>query len=314
MFAQVMRKFALFLICIFFFAVSGAFAQEYEGEDYAGEDLPLSNPFYQPYAGDFYVETGLGYHLLKTQAAFNNVNYNSKESNISSTLNVKYGITDRFIAGVSTDVLIQNDFEESLSGAIPNPSNTSATERGLVQPSISMLGRLLGTRREDWILDIQGQFRLGNKDSKNYQVFFPNNEIDAQIGLGSNSGNWTYAITSHIQYWQFSSLDTKNDKNDKVATATQLQLQYDFSIFYIRSGGGVIKYLDQRSASSPILSKALAVFSAELGIVPSDGLVINASASFVPGTSGTGVFSGIPNTTIKITDLFILSVSIGAKF
>lgn len=132
--------------------------------------LPVSNPFFLPYARDFQLSfqgAAMQSRVRTDMPAQNAIGLffpaiysETTASNYSASLAIRYGFFDRFGAGISTDYFIPGSSATTKTGTSTTFASLSAAD-GFTGPEFSLYGRFAGTRPGQFYLDAMLAARPG---------------------------------------------------------------------------------------------------------------------------------------------------------
>lgn len=299
MFAQAVKK----IIIILLIAATPVFCDDEAGEE-TGE-LSLTSPFYLPYAEEFTVEGGIAVYSRGTKIELLSLSGTRETSSKAgyAALTARYGFTDRIALGVFAKYMIRQDFAQTQTGVLAASPAIRSTNNGFYDIGFSLSARLLGTRREEWYLNVEAAFAPGIRDNNNFSFSYPNNQYVSKLSFGRGVGDWTFGVIGSVLYYQSSSYDTTNEKNDETMGAAQLLLQYDFPRFYFRLSPGVVKFLDNRSNTDALKKKVFPAGTVELGFPLSDDSLLSAGLLVVPSQSANSSSGGTNFSVSSVTQV-----------
>jgi len=268
-------------------AVTGLFAIEF---DDAKEELNLRSPFYRPYAGDWIARMQGQYtsQNFSMNLTFPQGSKSTQTDDYSSILTLGYGITNRISTAVSAKYTFAQPYNETNTGVLAAKGDEHSAKSGFADPTISLTGRLWGTMRDEWTLNVDVAFAPGITDANNFRISTPNNRFAASLLFGRNFSNFTLGVQESFSYYQDSTVDTTNQKNGQQILASALLAQYDFFNFYFQVTGAMINFVDTRSQSDALRKRPLANFGGTLGFECSDNLLVSTNFSWTSGVQGQG--------------------------
>lgn len=267
---------------------SNVFANDGDDE----QELKLTSPFYRPYEGDWVVRTLFSQnsqsYAIDRQSPVGSKTTNKNDDH--SQLSLAYGMTDTLVIGVSAKYMFQQQYNETNTGSFASKPDTSSTNSGFYDPTFNLIACLLGKMRDEWALLLQFAFTPGIQDSNNFLFSYPNNQYLTSLLFGRNFGDFNFGVSLADQYYQNSSADTNNVKNDQQIVATGFVAQYDITDFYLRATGGFSEYVDQRSLNDPTRQQVTPSASGEIGYLCSDDFLISANISWTSAVTGSSSF------------------------
>ncbi|MBS0618214.1 MAG: hypothetical protein JSR44_08505 [Spirochaetes bacterium] len=256
--------------------------------DDAKDELDLRSPFYMPYAGDWVARMQAQYtsQNFSMNLAFPQGSKSAQTDDYSSIITLVYGITDRISMAASTKYTLAQEYNETNTGAFAAKGDEHSTKSGFADPTISVTGRLWGTLRDEWTLNVAAAFTPGITDANNFRISTPNNRFATSVLFGRNFNNITLGIQESFSYYQDSAVDSTNQKNGQQTLASALVAQYDFFSFYIQATGAIINFVDARSQSDGLRKQPLGNFGATFGVECSESLLFSANFSWTTGLQG----------------------------
>ncbi len=282
----------------------------------AGNELPVSSPFFKPYEGDFLLELGMSYKIqsstLTLPALSSTRETRTKESATGFALT--YGIAEYFSMGVSGKYMADQNYSIAQSGiAFAGNPGTQSRNKGFYDPGFQLGIRALGTRTEEWFFNIDLGFVPGIKDSNNFLFSWPNDQYLAGLLVGKDFGQWSVGLISTAQYYAPSSLDKSDEKNNQLLSNNQMFVQLDCELLYIRLSGGTVKFLDKASNENAVKKKFFATGTAELGLPFSEQSALSARLTYVSGAEGELSVAGF-NATLTAQPIWMVSLSVLTAF
>lgn len=282
----------------------------------AGNELPVSSPFFRPYEGNFSLELGAGYKAQSnrlTIPALASVRDNvTKEASTGVALN--YGVAEFFSLGVSGKFMAEQDYTLAQSGAAfaGNPGSSSSN-RGFYDAGFQLGLRLLGTRTEEWFVNVDLGFLPGIQDSNNFLFSWPHNQFLGGLLVGKNLADWSFGVSATAQYYSPSDVDKSDDKNNQLLSNSQLFVQADLDILYIRLSGGAVKFLDSRSNENGLKKKLFPTGQVEVGLLFSDACALSARMAYIAAAQGEMSVAGF-NATLVADPIWLGSLSVLTTF
>ncbi|GAB4440095.1 MAG: hypothetical protein OHK0011_22600 [Turneriella sp.] len=249
----------------------------------------MSNPFFRPYEGEFFLEWGFGYKRELFSAAIPALSSSQKtlSKEVASTLSLSYGITESWALGVMGKYMIDQNYSVMQSGiAFAGNPGVAEHNRGFYDAALMMSFRFLGTRTEEWFANLDLAFFPGIKDKNNFRFTVPNDQYLGVLMLGKDFEDYALGLLSTAQYFAPSALDTENRKNNQFLIVSQVFIQGKLDLFYTRLAGGAAKFLDRASNDSPVKEKFLPVAQAEIGIAFDEKTALGARLVYVGGVRG----------------------------
>lgn len=282
----------------------------------AGNELPVSSPFFRPYEGDFSIEMGVGYKAQSSRLTIPALDSAretmSKEASTGVALN--YGVTEYFSIGVSGKFMADQDYSLIQSGpAFAGNPGSNSRNQGFYDAGVQLGLRMLGTRTDEWFVNLDMGFLPGLADANNFLFSWPHNQYLAGITLGRNIEAWSFGILSAMQYYAPSALDKSDEKNNQLLSNSQLFVQVDFASLYVRTSAGVVKFLDSRSNENALKKKIFPTGQVEMGFPFTDTCVLSARLSYVAGAQGEMTVAGF-NAFLVAQPIWMGSVSVVVAF
>lgn len=289
--------------------------------------LPSYNPFFIAYKNQWYVEgngawqkqtitTDMPTQTVTISGITGTIPAGGSETDYSQTRiggEVRYGITDRIIAGVNALYLVKENTSTTYSGSFATFSTTPAAARsGFYNPWFSLYGRLLGLDRNNWYLDIKGTFSPGIKSSDSSAFSRTQSEIDGGLALGRNTGAWTFGLGTQVIY---SPEATNNGITYRSTTTVSVQgiVQYELGALFVEAGAGLFKYVDTNSANDPLVGKARTMAQVGFGGAIHNGIFIKGTFGWLMPIS-TDYSVAYFRTTFTDKGGPIIGITVGAAF
>lgn len=289
--------------------------------------LPAYNPFFIAYKNQWYVEgngawqkqtinVDMPSQVVTISGITGTISAGGSETSLSQTRvggEVRYGITDRIIAGVSALYLVKESTSTTYSGSLSTLTTTPATARsGFYNPWFSLYGRLLGLDRNSWYLDVKGTFSPGIKSSDSSAFSRAQAEIDGGFALGRNVGAFTYGLGAQVMY----SPEATNNGTTYRSTTTviaQAIVQYELGQVFVEGLAGLFKYVDTNSANDPLVGKARTILQGSVGAKLQENIFIKGSFGWLMPVSTDYSFVYF-STTVTDKGGPIIGITVGAAF
>lgn len=265
--------------------------------------LSVSNPFFMAYKNQWYFEldTVEQRYTNRISLAAQTVSgipfpaSTAESRSIDTRLGgeVRYGITDRIIAGVRGNYLVDREGFSTYTGIFSSSTTTSTTPKsGFMNPSLGLVGRLLGTKRDEWYVDLIGTYTPGIKSSDKNALTNPAANYDAGLALGRNAGPLTIGINAIVSY---SPETTYNGFTYRSTTAILSEgiVQYEFGQAFINALVGLVKYVDPNSANDPLSGKVRTFLAVQMGVNVTQNLFAKASFGWLMPVSAETTSSGL---------------------
>lgn len=291
----------------------------------SGFSLPVFNPFFQPAAGDFLLQAELVSYKQESQkvnfppqavagVAFPvqaSTEMNTKSFSTEAAL--RYAFTDYFIVGASGKYMIDRSDKQTSSSSFAAAATTEKTSSGFYDPGFLLGGRFLGTERDQTFLDAEFSFSPGIQDANNASFTKPNNSYGAQIGIGRNSGEFTYGTVLVFRHWQDSAADTSDTLNNHTIAGGAVFMQWDFEDFFVRVSAGGFKWVDSASNNSALRRQVTPTASLRLGFPLSEDVVMSALFEYTFPVSAE-YLQGVLKGTFTNEAQMLLSGSLTSRF
>lgn len=204
-----------------------------------------------------------------------------------TAMTLLYGITENFTIGLIGKYMWQRlERIEHRGPAFADNPGSSSHDSGFYDPGFVLGTRLLGTRSEEWFVNLDFAFTPGLRDANNFKFTWPQNQYTARMVVGSNNPNWSYGLLLFTQFYDSSELDKDNQKNNQIFGSGQLFFQFDIDGLFFRCSAGAVKFLDSQSNKNAIKRQFFPTASAELGILLSDAAALSAGVTYVAGARG----------------------------
>ncbi|MBV6493663.1 MAG: hypothetical protein LDLANPLL_01686 [Turneriella sp.] len=271
------RQHPWYLLLWAFFSISRLSA-----DDDGNFPLEVANVAYSPYAGEFLIksewlyEYSLSYIHLPTQmvglASWPDAEIRSPKDQYFTELTLKYGITDRISLATSGKYLLSLQESTTNRGGFGLPADTSSEKSGFERTTVGVAGRILGTRSDEWYLNVEGRFQPGIKNGS--AVTSPQDAYIGIVGAGWNSGDFTCVLAAYGAHApSTSSKGVEYRRSD--AVAGELIFQFDFEDLYLRPAFGMLKLVDSTSQDNPILRQAQTYLRGDFGFYVGESTVLN---------------------------------------
>lgn len=282
----------------------------------AGNELPVSSPFFRPYEGDFALELGAGYKVQSSRLAIPVLDSarDTVSKEVSTGVALNYGVTEYISIGVSGKYMADQDYSLRQSGvAFAGNSGSASRNQGFYDAGFQMGVRMLGTRTGEWFVNLDMGFLPGITDANNFLFSWPHNQYLAGITIGKNVDSWSFGILSATQYFAPSALDKSDEKNDQLLSNNQIFVQADFDSLYLRASAGMVKFLDSRSNENTLKKKVFPTGQIEIGFPFSDTCALSTRLTYVAGAQGEMSVAGF-NASLVAQPIWMGSVSVIVAF
>jgi hypothetical protein len=282
----------------------------------AGNELPVSSPFFRPYEGDFSLEWGVGYKFQSSSLAIAALD-SARETatkELSTAMALNYGLSESFYLGVSGKYMLYQDYRLTQSGvAFVGKPGANLINQGFYEPGFHLGARLLGTRSEEWFINLDLRFQPGLNDANNAYFSVPNNQYQASMLIGRDFEAWAIGIVSVMQYYSPSALDTNGERNDQVLSTSEVFAQVNADFLYLRASAGIVKFLDRRSNESAVKKKTFPTGQLEIGFPFTDTCVLSTRLSYVAGAQDTMKVAGF-DASLVAQPVWVGSASVVVAF
>jgi hypothetical protein len=236
--------------------------------------LPIANPLFLPSQNQFYVEVQGGWQRYSTKITFPAQTVSGVSLAAGSTKTTRdsvrmaatlaYALHDRFVLGIDVLYLASERASLSNTGSLSAFRTNTTTSTGFYNPRFSAIGRLLGLGRDEWFLDAGGIYSPGIKSDDTNAFAKPMPEVEAQVRVGKNSGQWTVGIGASLAY-TMETLHKGITYRSTTALVTEAIVQYDMDRHFIDAGIGLIQYVDRTSANDALNGKMRTIIQFGLG-------------------------------------------------
>jgi hypothetical protein len=236
----------------------------------------------------------------------------SKE--VASSVVLQYGITESFSLGISGKYMIDQDYQTVQSGiAFAGDPGKSSHNQGFYDVGFQLGLRILGTRTEEWFVNLDLGFLPGIVDSNNFLFTTPNNQFLSRLIVGKDNGSWSTGVQANVQYYAPSVHDKGDEKNNQLLSSSLLFTQIDSDSLYVRLSAGVVKFLDSRSNENAVMKQFFPAAQTEIGFPFSDTCVLSARMIYVAGAEGDIAVGGF-NARLTARPFIAGSLSLLTRF
>ena len=285
------------------------------------EQLKVSNIAYLPYAGDFFIRSEWSYEnsssrtefpaqTLPNSTVWPAASISAPKTQYYTELSLKYGVTDRVALGAAGRYMLLSQTATNYEGGAGLPASTSSENNGFYQPALNISARLLGTRSNEWFVNLEGRFQPGLTNGS--PVASPQDSFISILGAGLNAGDFTGML---VLYGGYTSPKTVSgiSYNETKISGVQAMLQLDFDDFYLRPIGGFVKFFDAASENNVILRQVQPFIRGELGFPVGESSVLNfAVEQKLPlnatvstnGLYGTSTYAGTLTLSFSLASVF----------
>ncbi|HNE18343.1 MAG TPA: hypothetical protein PLF85_01425 [Turneriella sp.] len=280
--------------------------------------LPIVNPLFAPYQGQWYVEANSTEQRSAITATIPVQNYSGFAISESKTRSdytdirvggqVMYGIHDRLAVGVRTRFLADRQVQTSSSGAFTSGSSGVSSRLGMYNPSFALQGRLLGIDRNEWHLNVIGMYSPGSVGG----IGDPQTDVQAGLLLGKNSGFFSFGFVA-FAIWSPETTSGTIKYRSTTAVSAEMILQAHFSPFFFNLLGGAFQYVDPSSASDAMSGKVRIVCEAEVGAEIQQNVFVKLSYGWLMPVSADYNSGGL-QMTFRDHGGPAATLTIGARF
>lgn len=235
--------------------------------------LAISNPFYITYRNQWYVALDVVEQRSVLRVAlpaqivsgipFAAASSEIRDIELRTGAEVRYGITDRISGFVAGTYLADRDTSTTSSGLFSS-SSSSYPRTGLMNPHFGIYGRLLGTQRDEWYIDVVGVYTPGIRSGDKSQVASPLSALEAGLAAGRNMGGFTAGLGTAISYSPETNYNNYLYRATSAITVEAIT-QYDFGIVFLNLHAGLHKYVDSVSNSDALNGKIRVIVNLEAG-------------------------------------------------
>ncbi len=232
--------------------------------------LPIVNPLFAPYQGQWYVEvdateqrsaftatipaqtySGFGISESKSRSDYTDIRVGGR---------VSYGIHDRLMIGIRTHFLADRQVQTSSSGAFNSVGGGLSNKTGMYNPDLALQGRLLGVNRDEWHMNIIAIYSPGAVGG----LSTPQSNVRAGLLLGRNAGYFTFGVVG-FAIWSPETTSGTIRYRSTTAVSGETILQAHFTPFFVNVLAGAFQYVDPGLANDAMSGKTRVVWAAELG-------------------------------------------------
>lgn len=254
-----------------------------------GDELPVNSPFFKPYEGNFFIDIATSYRTQDAKVTIpvlsSSLETATREAFTAMTL--LYGVTENFTVGILSKYMWQYRERAAYSGiAFAGNPGSSSLNNGFYDLGFALGFRFLGTRSEEWFINLDVAFLPGLRDSNNFKFTWPQNQYAANMVVGTNTANWSYGLTFFAQFYDSSPLDKDNEKNNQITSSAYAFVQAELDGAFVRLGAGIFKFLDAASNRNAVRRNFFPAAVMEWGLLLSESAAISAKLTYFSGTRG----------------------------
>jgi hypothetical protein len=271
--------------------------------------LPLSNPFFQPYAKEWKIDNNFTFTKtnFSTQIPNQIVNYSnsyppsppyssqslaeftsqSSQDNLVWSPLVKFAIVDRLNLGISANCYLVSSKPQRQ----PFPPFGFRQQYGFSEPTFSLTGRLAGINKNETYVDAYFAFTPAFNTDSATSAFNQRFIYTGGLAVGRQYKILTFGILAGYVYKTAKTANPDDYPINRIVTGGLLA-QVDFDRFFIRGFFHVVKNVDSTSNSDPILRQIMPVARIQPGVASKSGnQVLFLSFAYAFPVSGT--YSGL---------------------
>jgi|GEM_PF-3311019 len=277
--------------------------------------LPVSNPFFLPYARDFQFsfQGAAMQNRVRTDMPAQNaiglffpaIYSETNASNYSASLALRYGFFDRFGAGISTDYYVPGSSTTTKTGSSTTFASLSAAD-GFTGPEFSIFGRFAGIRPGQFYLDAMLAVRPGFASSTTNATGPGRTSTTGTLAAGYNFRYFTLGVAASYFIAPSTSVTTTSKSSGSYGSTTSTTvsapgvsvisgmalLHAELAFFYMRGSVGYAKNTAADDSMGAIGKIPYWVFGASAGFKFSAATMLDFSWLTSPEIRGDEYYTG----------------------